>query len=65
MDRDKVVSIDSQPESHKRPRSPVADDERQSSEFVQVLEKYCADKVAEKKKTWVEMVEEEDYLKKN
>jgi hypothetical protein len=37
-DDDDVMSIDSQPESHKRPRSPVADDERENSEFVQILE---------------------------
>jgi hypothetical protein len=59
VDDDDVVSIDSQPESHKRPRSPVADDERASSEFVQILEDFHADKVAEKQKAldWADDVE--------
>jgi hypothetical protein len=49
-DEDDVVSIDSQPESHKRPRSPVADDQRESSEFTRILEEFAADKLSRTEK---------------
>jgi hypothetical protein len=45
------VSISSQPESHKRPASPVADDEREQSELVQLLDQFRAYKAAEPQET--------------
>jgi hypothetical protein len=58
VNEDDIVSINLQPELHKRSRSPVADDKWESSEFVQILEAHHADKVTEKQKLdWADDVE--------
>jgi hypothetical protein len=44
LDDEDIVSIDSQPESRKRSRSPVADDQRETSEFTWILDQLVADK---------------------